>query len=363
MKKKIVVLGGGPGLGFYVPGLIFKNQMEKNGFDVDFHAYEAFLSDNVQSKIKTTMSKFHANFKAALFSQRLAKPIMNDIDEKAVSQLIDSWKLNDYDEFYLFSGHWAPILKLYGEINSNISVNLCHIDVVNSTSWSLYDTHESFFKQIWFWDWERQTTNYYLQISDYKTIPFKNRSHEFIIHGGGWGMGTYLEKYNFLNKKDFLLDIVLYEKKDIDQCSDKKNNYYLIDEDWKYWVKDNNGNYTFPPFGKYQFNGEVIFENNRPFPEVYEILRNKLAIISKPGAGTLLDSFSSATPVITLEPFGDYEKKNGLLWSNLGFGISYQDWLETDCSIVLLEQMHHNIIKAQKNTKNFVSEICNQKLK
>ena len=55
-------------------------------------------------------------------------------------------------------------------------------------------------------------------------------------------------------------------------------------------------------------------------------LRRAVAMICKTGGGTLLDSLWSATPIITLEPFGAHEAVNAELWRRLGFGTTFAAW-------------------------------------
>jgi hypothetical protein len=360
-SNSIAVLGGGPGLGFYIPGLILKYQLETYGYHATFYTYESYLDIQVQDKLKSTMFKFHSNFKAALFSQKLAKPIIDSIDEPSCAELFRNWEQQGTRNFLVFSGHWIPILKRYGQKNTGITVYLCHIDVVDSTSWSLYETPEPFFRHTWFWDWQHKKTNYYLDISGEEIIPFSQREERYITHGGGWGMGTYLEKINTINNRSVYLDVIFYDDNDFKNGLNRNNNYYLIDTGWKYWKKDASGNHLFPPFGKYVEGEETIYHHHKPYPEVYDVIKNKWGIISKPGAGTLLDSFSAATPLIVLEPFGDYEDKNGRLWIELGFGVSFDDWQHSDCPAELMKTLHDNIVSARKTTANFTQELCNRK--
>jgi UDP-N-acetylglucosamine:LPS N-acetylglucosamine transferase len=71
-----------------------------------------------------------------------------------------------------------------------------------------------------------------------------------------------------------------------------------------------------------------------------------MAVVSKPGGGTLLDSLAAATPVVLLPPWGEPEAKNGALWEELGFGIDVERWRKTGFDHHVLEDLHHRLLMA-----------------
>jgi hypothetical protein len=97
--------------------------------------------------------------------------------------------------------------------------------------------------------------------------------------------------------------------------------YFMIDPDWHPW--HDNG---FPPFGQVGANGLVRFERGRAHHDSFHLTRSAMAVLSKPGGGTLMDSLAAATPLVLLDPFGDHESRNAALWTRLGFGIPFADW-------------------------------------
>ena len=70
------------------------------------------------------------------------------------------------------------------------------------------------------------------------------------------------------------------------------------------------GAHMFPPFARDRSVGGVTFGSQIHCNGLHRIIRGALGIVSKPGAGTLIDSFGSATPIIMLEPFGPHEERN-----------------------------------------------------
>ncbi len=358
IPKEICVLGGGPGLGFYVPALVLQKQLTKCGYCTYFHVYESLLSCDKIERLNSTIASFHRNFKAALIAQKIARTINESLDKNKLELLFDEWAKKSCLFFVCFSGHWIPILEMYRSYKRcvDFTVVLCHIDSVNSVSWSLYNTSQSFFNPIWFNDWESRRINYYLNIDRSGVVPFRDRATRFVIHGGGWGIGTYAEEVKLLENLDVDLDILLYGLDDTVRFPSTRGGdaFYLLDPTWKYWMQYENG-HSFPPIAKYGRGEDFNFQNNDDYPKLYNVLKNCKAIVSKPGAGTLLDSISSATPIIILKPFGEYEERNGDLWRDLGFGIWLEDWKNTRCKMDILEELHYNIEQCRAKTPDFLS--------
>ncbi|WP_242855585.1 hypothetical protein [Ruminiclostridium josui] len=203
------------------------------------------------------------------------------------------------------------------------------------------------YKEVWLYDFENTKIQYQIPIVNEEPIPILERPERFIIHGGGWGMGTYQGKIPELQEKGFELDIVLYE---IQEASRKRigDRCFMVDPSWRAWNKNERGSYEFPPLAQIIPDEEPIFENKEEYHELFDITKNTRAIIGKPGAGTLMDSLSSATPMIMLEPFGEHEKKNTRLWEKLGYGISYDTWKEKGFSMEILRELHENLVKGRK---------------
>jgi UDP-N-acetylglucosamine:LPS N-acetylglucosamine transferase len=70
-------------------------------------------------------------------------------------------------------------------------------------------------------------------------------------------------------------------------------------------------------------------------------------MISKPGGGSLLDSFTAATPLIFVDPVGEHERYNRDLWTRLGFGVTVESWLASGCSLDVLRDCQEQITAAQ----------------
>ena len=78
----------------------------------------------------------------------------------------------------------------------------------------------------------------------------------------------------------------------------------MVDPQWNPWLKNEHNRHQFPHFGEVHEDGNTCFINKDENHVLYYVIRQDFAIISKPGGSTPLDSLTSATPIIMLEPFG-----------------------------------------------------------
>lgn len=359
MSDKITILCAGPGLGFYVPGIVMQRQMKELGIQAETYVFEECLIDSKKANFRKTKENFHRNFSFALMGQKLAKDPSASINPAKMDTLINKWLEEGCNKFIVLSGFWLPVINqflIYSGGDAN--VDLCHVDADYSSSWGLFDTSSDIYTEIWFNHWESRKINFYLNIDRKSPVPFNERGSECMLHGGGWGMGTYKLKKEELNNNGLKLNIIAYESKDLVQ-DDTVNNYFMMDPEWDTWDTNPYGEHLFPPLhpvkNKNVELSRLLYKNEGQYPSLYNLIKYCKAIISKPGAGTLLDSISSATPLIILEPFGEYENKNGMLWKEYGMGISFDDWAASGFSENVLEKLHQNILKIRSETDNYVT--------
>jgi UDP-N-acetylglucosamine:LPS N-acetylglucosamine transferase len=81
-------------------------------------------------------------------------------------------------------------------------------------------------------------------------------------------------------------------------------------------------------------------------------------MLCKTGGGTLIDSLWSATPIVALEPFGEHEQINALLWERLGFGMGYDAWRSSGFSLDLLEKAHLNLLRARDGVADYTADLA-----
>ena len=119
------------------------------------------------------------------------------------------------------------------------------------------------------------------------------------------------------------------------------------------------GKLLFPPFGQVGRSIPERFNSRYEYHDFYDLASRDLAIVSKPGGATLLDSLSSATPLVFTDPFGDYEEKNAKLWEHLGFGIPFSEWRDSSFSEECIYRLHLNLLDRQNRIEAYTDgKIC-----
>lgn len=353
INGKILLLASGVALGVYIPPIIICKQLKKAGIDTEFFVIENLIIDDKIENILKNKFAFHIDFKIALTGQKLSAVSDYGIDRYKVQSLYVYWDEIKISKIIVFSGFWLSIVDEYiKKRNRVISVDLCHLDCSISASWKKHKELIKIYNNIWFFDFKHSKVCYFLQVSRDEIMNFDERDKRCIIHGGGWGMGTYKDKIRELDENGINLDVINYQPHEI-YTRNKSFRNFLISPNWKAWEKKDN-EYIFPPFFEFKQPCFVEINNNLDYPKVYDLIRQAAAIISKPGGATLIDSFSSATPIILLDPFGEYEKSNADLWKKLGFGIDYDKWAEMGYTSDILYTMHINIKNALHRSINFI---------
>lgn len=340
----LAILCSGVALGVYVPGLILQRRLADRGLASSIYVLENVIDEPRRAKIPQTKAAFHRNFAMARMAQKMCGDISHTFDPALVAALLREWAEREIVRFCVFSGFWLPILRDYARMAEDrpLEVYLCAMDASLSTSWSPYVGELGRYRQLALHDAETRQVNYTLSING-PPVPYAARHPRYVIHGGGWGMGTYRQKIAALQRGGLAPDIVCYEANDFAGITDGSR-YFLIDPSWNPW-QPVEGQYCFPPFGQVLPDKPMAFVAGDHCPGVYELIAHARAIISKPGGATLLDSFAAGTPLLFLaETFGAYEAKNALLWQDLGFGMGYEAWERQGFPAEPLETMHRNLL-------------------
>jgi hypothetical protein len=339
----LTVLCAGPGLGFYVPGAILARRRPP----AEVVVIESLLPPAKQAVVQRSRHAFHHDFRVALMAQRVVRDITPDLDGAKVAALLDGWRRAGRRRFACFSGFWMPILGRYLAEVDGASADLCHVDAAPSSSWTLVPERHARMRDRWFLSWAERRQCLRLDIDGQSPLPWSARSGRLLAHGGGWGMGTYRERVQAL--PNVALDVLGYEPSDLEPARPDRRSLYL-DPDWFPW-RLAPGASPFPPLGEVGADGAMTWRESHDFPELYRVTRSASAVISKPGGGTLIDCFAAATPLLLVEPFGDYERKGGALWKELGFALELEDWIADGCRMEALRALHENLLAARPSVE------------
>ena len=355
--REITILCSGFGLGLYIPGLLLSKRLNECGIPTKVHVFEGLVAEDKKEKVLKSKKSYHKSFAVALMSTRIQIDMRQSIDIELVDQLITKWEEEDRRDFIVLSGHWLHVLDEYKDkiAPKKINAEILYVDCGLPPSWqslkSMKPDYNKDLNEVWLFDYENLNIQYQIPVTDKLPIPYSNRENRFLIHGGGWGMGTYQGKIPELEQAGIPLDIVAY---DISETAVKKNGNrnFMVDPAWSAWNRNKYGQYEFPPFSEIKDGETPEYRNNDEYHYLFDITRGAKAIIGKPGAGTLMDSLGAATPMIMLEPFGDHERKNAGLWETAGFGIGYDKWKESGYSTEILEVLHNNLAEKRRTIKN-----------
>ncbi|HEY0511087.1 MAG TPA: UDP-glucuronosyltransferase [Thermoanaerobaculia bacterium] len=343
MEPRVTVLGSGVALGVYVPALLAARQLARHGVDAEALVVESLYTAAGLDMLERYRQAYHRDFSLALMGHRMTRDVRPSLDAGAVTALLDRWRAEDRRYFSVWSGFWMPVLERYRrEALGPLSVDLCRIDAEISATFKIYqdlcDGLGDEAREIWLWSLERRKLIYELPVSDQPALPWSGREDRLVVHGGGWGIGTYLDRVPELEAAGLALDVVVHDPAEAG-ARENGRRYFQVDPAWRAWQEER---CRFPPFG--ELREPVIFHRREERHEIYDLLRGSRAIVSKPGGGTLIDSLASATPVVLLEPYGYAEEANAEIWEHLGFGVPMARWQESGFSLDLLERLHRNLL-------------------
>jgi hypothetical protein len=322
----VSILTSGIGLGVYLPSLLIQQRMAALRMRADIHVIEGYYDAESQRRLIAQRQAYRGNFALAQMGHRMARDIGGCLDPARLDELFGRWAAEGRREFMVWSGFWLPLLARYRDLHgAPLHVDCCRIDAEVSASFKRTELPADA-TEIWLWNWLEKRTAFEIPVDDLPPLPFAERRRRLVVHGGGWGLGSYRNRLAELDGWD--CDVVVHDGMEA-RPSDRR---FMVDPEWRAWDGG------FPPFGevggRFDGNGHALFE----------LIRRSKAIVSKPGGGTLIDSLCSATPVVLLEPYGHAEEKNGALWEHLGFGISWAKWRDSGCDESLLEACHEKLL-------------------
>ncbi len=332
----IEILTSGVALGVHVPGLLLADRLRERGVEAGISVLERLLPPLKLAATVTMKQAFHRNFRVAKAGQRMAANPADSADATAVAGLFEDWRRRKVDHVVVFSGFWLPLVERYASA-TGCEVDVCHVDSVRSPSFTKVGTVDLDTHEIWLADADRGEILCSIPVARRSPVPWADRAR-LLLHGGGWGMGTYRDCFGELLERQFELDVIAYEPSDVTSAGIR---YFMLSPDWHPWHDDG-----YPPIGEFRPGSPTVFTRGCGHHGSFDLTRTAAGTISKPGGGTLLDSLWSATPAVLLEAFGAHEQRNARLWEELGFAISWSDWRRTGFDVDALEPLHRALLEA-----------------
>ncbi|WND32854.1 hypothetical protein RI578_42305 (plasmid) [Streptomyces sp. BB1-1-1] len=340
----IAILTSGVALGVHVPGLLLASRLGERGAKVVVEVIERLLPDDRLRMVEASRSLFHRDFRVARAGQRLAADPAQAIDDAALVALHRRWRQLGVQRVVVFSGFWLGALGRLSALGLRVpEVTICQVDSVESPSFQRAAPSPVGTQVFRLASSASSDLPCTIPVTRRPPVRWPERGGRLLVHGGGWGMGTYRQRAADLSAAGHALDLVVHE---LDEAASAPagTRAYLMDPSWHPWHDDG-----YPPLGHLapgQDPRTVKFRRGTAHHSSFDLAREAIAMVSKPGGGTLLDSLWSATPLVLLEPSGQHEEHNARLWCDLGFGIRFEQWQDAGFVAEYLRPLHEALLTA-----------------
>ena len=317
-----MLLAASSGLGTYTPAVQLYHYLASEGRAVSLEVLERVFRDEKLDQIARSRRRFQEDFRFALTARKvlsLHSPADSVSADKS-ALLMKAWREAGEKHFVVFSGFWLPVLKQYREeMMTEIAVDCVQMEVVLSPSWCAHLKDYPYpTRQIWFYS-ESQCKIAQTLLPQNETVACQ-RERRLVLHGGGWQIGDYSDSVEALVDAGYALLVGWPHDR---PCVPYPNvRYFRIDPCWETWIAEEG---EYPPL-EISDDGRFVPLETSGFHWLLQQIATSSGIVSKPGGATLLDSLSTATPLVHTSPYGETEARNAIVWNSLGLGVSYADW-------------------------------------
>lgn len=338
----IALLTSGVALGVHIPGLLLADRLKETGARTSTYVLERLLPAEKLRAVAASRELFHRDFRYARLGQRIAADPAKNVPDEAVAELRERWERDRVDTLVVFSGFWLPLVRrVLDKTSLSPRLVVCHVDSGLSPSFRNAGPLIAQAEQVWLADAANSTLPWSVPVTREPPPAWEEREQRLLVHGGGWGMGTYRECPEKLLEAGHAVDLVIHEPDDVQQLGAGLR-HFAMDPRWHPWHDDG-----YPPFAEvpqdWGPDTPVTYARGTGRHGSFDLAAGAAAMVSKPGGGTLLDSLWSATPLVLLAPMGEHEAANADLWCRLGFGIPYEEWERRGFDSDVLRSLHHNI--------------------
>jgi hypothetical protein len=338
-------------LGTHVPGLLINEAFLARGVASRVNVLEALFPDDVRQRIQTAKIRYGHSFRMAKAAHAMASDQSELIPVEAAEGLFAEWDESGVSAITVLSGFWLGTVRAYVDRRPGVLVETCHLDAIPSPSHRRAvevpgSTHS------WLLDAQKNSLNEGIPIGgDGVQLPWVSRPIGLLAHGGGWGMGTHADAALELAEAGEGVSLIVTEPRDVPVHG---LSVFHQDPGWEAW-----SDAGFPRLAAGQGRAATPFENRDRWSDAFELTRRSRAVVSKPGAGTLVDSLNAATPVLFTEALGDWELANQSVWCALGFGMTLAEWVRKRDPAVL-EAMHERLRVAGSRTTSYPDRLVAQ---
>ncbi|MEU9856329.1 hypothetical protein [Streptomyces sp. NPDC047974] len=343
-----IALTSGVALGTHIPGLMLHRALSARALPSRVYVLETYFPEEIRQRIRTAKGRYSRDFRLAKAAHALAADHVELIPPETLAALFDEWDAAGTGSITVFSGFWTGIVAAYAERRPGVRVDVCHVDAVPSPS-HRHAKEITGSTHTWLLDPVTNALNQAIPVTRAGArLPWEARSIGFLAHGGGWGMGTHAAAAARLVEAGESVSLVLPEP-----WSDPPAGMSAYHQD-PAWVPSPGTD--FPRLVPGPGTAAPSFGSREHWSDAFELTRRSRAVVSKPGAGTLIDSLSAATPVLFTEALGDWELANERVWCALGFGMRLSEWLD-ERDPAVLRAMHERLRAAADGAASYPDDI------
>lgn len=209
-RPPVTILTSGIGLGVYIPALLIQRQLAHAGVAAVVEVLEGCYTPDSLRRHIAHRDACRKNFTLAQMAHRMARGVEGNLDRDRIGALLESWATQGRTDFIVWSGFWLPVLEDYRRRVPHLRLNrdLCRIDAEVSASFKTHRDLEGDGAEIWLWNWREKAIVHEIPVTPDPPVPFAQRERRLVVHGGGWGLGTYTGTLPALARAGYALDMV-----------------------------------------------------------------------------------------------------------------------------------------------------------
>lgn len=355
------ILASAAGLGVYIPAIIMREGLAGEGVAADVEVIESYFLPEKQRALVASRAAQQQNFALAKIANRMARDVADGLDQPRIDRLFESWAEQGRRRFIVWSGFWFPLIDAYrSRYGFELRVDHCHIDADVSASFKLHAPLSHQGRDVWLWNGRRKELPYRIVVGEADPEPYAAREHALVAHGGGWSLGGYLETLPELALTEYALHVVVSGQNAGQVRRRERDRVFALQPQWEAWMRDEAGRHVFPPMLELSTSGAWTPLSDPGRHAMHDVIRRSKAILSKPGGCTLIDSLSSATPIVLLDAYSASEARNAEIWQDLGYGIAFDDWRKHGFSEDALEPLHRKLMGARAQGIDYIHELAEE---
>ncbi|MEA3215998.1 MAG: hypothetical protein QOJ19_2154, partial [Acidimicrobiia bacterium] len=210
---RVTILTSGIGLGVYLPAVLNHRRLRDMGIEADVEVLERYFTAESRAQLALHRRAYRDNFDLALMAHRMTRDVLHCVERLALEQLLHTWRCEGRRRFVVWSGFWLPVLQQYRDSlrGAELNVDICRIDAAVSASFKVHGDAGLGAADIWLWNGEERRIVHELPVLPDEPIPFDQREPRLVVHGGGWGLGTYRDVLTELESTPYALDVVIFD--------------------------------------------------------------------------------------------------------------------------------------------------------